>query len=143
MEQSQLQTNYQIRNKWQREETKIINKLNLLCDEQNHHFRKSSLQRVSGGNITRFKMVYLITRISLSAMLTMQLCCVVKSLTVTLSLIPFSLWINSVVDRAFSDSCCRLWESSVWKMENRTCIIFFLLQPWCNVCDACCWFNFQ
>lgn len=41
-----------------------------------------------------------------------------SSLTVTLSLIPFSLWMNSVVERAFSESCCRLWDSSVCVGKN-------------------------
>lgn len=41
-------------------------------------------------------------------------------LTLTLSLIPLSRCINSVVDRARSDSCCRLCDSSVCKQEKKT-----------------------
>lgn len=40
--------------------------------------------------------------------------------TVTLSLIPLSLWINSVVDLAFSDNCCRLCDNSVCSKQKWT-----------------------
>lgn len=39
-------------------------------------------------------------------------------LTFTLSLIPLSLCINSVVERALSDNCWRLCDNSVWNKEN-------------------------
>jgi len=40
-----------------------------------------------------------------------------RALTFTLSVIPLSLCMNSVVDLAFSDNCCRFCDNSVWK-EN-------------------------
>lgn len=39
--------------------------------------------------------------------------------TVTLSLMPLSRCMNSVVERAFSDNCCRLCESSVCRGKKR------------------------
>lgn len=42
------------------------------------------------------------------------------SITVTLSLMPFNRCMNSVVERAFSDNCCRLCDSSVYtKCEHK------------------------
>lgn len=38
--------------------------------------------------------------------------------TVTLSLIPLSRWINSVVDLAFSDNCCKLCDNSVYLVST-------------------------
>lgn len=40
-------------------------------------------------------------------------------LTPILSLIPLSLWMNSVVDLAFSDSCWRFCDNSVWNKRKR------------------------
>lgn len=47
--------------------------------------------------------------------------------TVTLSLIPLSRWMNSVVERAFSDNCCRLCDSSVWMNVKITSGLFQVL----------------
>lgn len=41
-----------------------------------------------------------------------------RILTCTLSVIPLSLWMNSVVERALSDSCCRFCDSSVCNSRN-------------------------
>lgn len=52
-------------------------------------------------------------------------------LTVTLSLIPLSRCINSVVDRAFSDSCWRLCDSSVCKgKKSKQQNKFQILNDW-------------
>lgn len=46
-----------------------------------------------------------------------------RILTCTLSVIPLSLWMNSVVERALSDSCCRFCDSSVCNSRNSRRVI--------------------